>query len=84
MFMSGTTRSQMVLSSDLPAVFEGILNINNRISLPSQSSKASGELSSDDGTVAFTHKLFAWRPCNVEASDGSNFKLGSSNSTVMY
>jgi len=47
-----------------PCGSEGLLNINNRISLTSTDPKASGELSNDDATVAFTHQLHvSWRPC---------------------
>jgi hypothetical protein len=44
----------------------GILNVNNRIALtaPSGSTTASGQMSDDDATVAFTQKmLFQWRQC---------------------
>jgi hypothetical protein len=47
-----------------PCGTTGILNINNRISLTSTNSTASGELSNDDATVAFTQQLHvSWRPC---------------------
>ncbi|PSN72349.1 hypothetical protein BS50DRAFT_484231 [Corynespora cassiicola Philippines] len=42
----------------------GILNVNNRLSLTSKNPSASGELSNDDATVAFTQQLHvSWRPC---------------------
>jgi hypothetical protein len=47
-----------------PCGTTGILNINNRLSLTSTDSKASGELSNDDATVAFTQQLHvSWRAC---------------------
>lgn len=47
-----------------PCGTTGILNINNRLSLTSTDSKASGEMSTDDATVAFTQQLHvSWRPC---------------------
>lgn len=47
-----------------PCGTTGILNINNRLSLTSSDSKASGELSNDDATVAFTQQLHvSWRAC---------------------
>ncbi|KAF2272355.1 uncharacterized protein EI97DRAFT_385884 [Westerdykella ornata] len=55
-----------------PCGTNGILNINNRISLTSTDSKASGELSNDDATVAFTQQLHvAWRPCTPGSGNGS-------------
>ncbi|KAG9230128.1 hypothetical protein BJ875DRAFT_385821 [Amylocarpus encephaloides] len=42
----------------------GLLNINNRISLTASNSKASGELTNDDATVAFTQQAHvSWRQC---------------------
>lgn len=47
-----------------PCGTNGILNINNRISLTSSVKDAAGELSNDDATVAFTHQLHVqWRAC---------------------
>ncbi|KAF2469435.1 uncharacterized protein BDR25DRAFT_228905 [Lindgomyces ingoldianus] len=47
-----------------PCGTTGILNINNRVSLTSTNSSASGELSNDDATVAFTQQLHvSWRTC---------------------
>jgi hypothetical protein len=46
-----------------PCGTTGILNINNRVALGGNS-KATGELSNDDATVAFTQQLHvAWRAC---------------------
>jgi hypothetical protein len=51
-----------------PCGTTGILNINNRISLTSSDPKATGELSNDDATVAFTQQLHvAWKPCDPKA-----------------
>jgi hypothetical protein len=42
----------------------GLLNLNNRLSLTASNKTASGELSNDDATVAFTQQLHvAWRAC---------------------
>lgn len=47
-----------------PCGSSGILNINNRIALTSTNSSASGTLTDDDATVAFTQQVnIAWRPC---------------------
>lgn len=56
-----------------PCGTNGILNINNRVSLTSSNSNAAGELSNDDATVAFTHQLHvAWRPCTASGSKGGS------------
>ncbi|OAL00997.1 hypothetical protein IQ06DRAFT_325707 [Phaeosphaeriaceae sp. SRC1lsM3a] len=55
-----------------PCGSNGILNINNRISLTSKDAKASGELSNDDATVAFTQQLHvAWKKCTPGSGSGS-------------
>lgn len=47
-----------------PCGDNGILNVNNRIALASTNSQATGELSNDDATVAFTQQLhISWMPC---------------------
>ncbi|KAK4117411.1 hypothetical protein N656DRAFT_35355 [Canariomyces notabilis] len=47
-----------------PCGASGILNINNRIALTSTNSSASGFITDDDATVAFTQQLnIAWRSC---------------------
>ena len=47
-----------------PCGTNGILNVNNRISLRSSNSSASGELSNDDATIAFTQQVHvSWQPC---------------------
>lgn len=47
-----------------PCGANGILNINNRIALTSTDSTATGELTDDDATVAFTQQInLAWKPC---------------------
>ncbi|KAF2868208.1 hypothetical protein BDV95DRAFT_630781 [Massariosphaeria phaeospora] len=54
-----------------PCGNNGILNINNRIQLTSKDDKASGELSNDDATVAFTQQLHvSWRPCTPGSGSG--------------
>ena len=56
-----------------PCGNNGILNINNRISLTSKNSSAAGELSNDDATVAFTQQLHvAWRKCTGSSSGSTN------------
>jgi len=56
-----------------PCGGNGILNINNRISLTSSDSKAAGELSNDDATVAFTQQVHvAWRPCTPGKGESGN------------
>ncbi|KAK3364649.1 hypothetical protein B0T25DRAFT_70365 [Lasiosphaeria hispida] len=48
-----------------PCGANGILNINNRIALTSTNSTASGEVTNDDATVAFTQQInINWRKCN--------------------
>ncbi|KAF1941370.1 hypothetical protein EJ02DRAFT_512436 [Clathrospora elynae] len=47
-----------------PCGQNGILNINNRISLTNKKADQAGEMSNDDATVAFTQQLHvAWRKC---------------------
>ncbi|PGH11127.1 hypothetical protein AJ79_05074 [Helicocarpus griseus UAMH5409] len=60
-----------------PCGAEGMLNINNRIALTSRDREASGALSNDDATVAFTHQLHvAWRTCDGEDADGGHDDIG--------
>jgi hypothetical protein len=48
-----------------PCGATGILNINNRIALSSSNSSASGEITDDDATVAFTQQIHLnWRSCS--------------------
>ncbi|KAK2801970.1 hypothetical protein FQN50_007528 [Emmonsiellopsis sp. PD_5] len=66
-----------------PCGAEGMLNINNRIALTSTVPEATGELSNDDATIAFTQQLHvAWRTCNDEANSGGDFDLGEINSSI--
>ncbi|KAI5922348.1 hypothetical protein F4810DRAFT_711713 [Camillea tinctor] len=47
-----------------PCGATGILNVNNRIALTSSNSSASGQISDDDATVAFTQQIHvSWQPC---------------------
>ena len=47
-----------------PCGATGILNINNRIALQSSNSKASGSITDDDATVAFTQQInISWAKC---------------------
>ncbi|KAK3311589.1 uncharacterized protein B0T15DRAFT_80411 [Chaetomium strumarium] len=47
-----------------PCGANGILNINNRIALASSNSSASGSITDDDATVAFTQQInIQWRAC---------------------
>ncbi|KAI1261468.1 hypothetical protein F5Y18DRAFT_198702 [Xylariaceae sp. FL1019] len=47
-----------------PCGASGILNVNNRIALTSSNSSASGQISDDDATVAFTQQVHvAWQAC---------------------
>lgn len=47
-----------------PCGANGILNVNNRIVLSTDSKTATGQVTDDDATVAFTHQLhLAWRAC---------------------
>jgi hypothetical protein len=71
-----------------PCGSNGILNINNRISLTSKNSQASGELSNDDATVAFTQQLHvAWKKCTPGSGSGSggndNIGIGTPSSDVV-
>lgn len=48
-----------------PCGANGILNINNRIALTSSNSTASGQITNDDATVAFTQQIhLSWRTCS--------------------
>jgi hypothetical protein len=48
-----------------PCGANGILNVNNRISLTSNSANGTGELSDDNATIAFTQQInFQWASCN--------------------
>ena len=50
-----------------PCGANGILNINNRIALTSTNSSASGEVTDDDATVAFTQQVnLSWRQCTKQ------------------
>jgi len=52
-----------------PCGTNGILNINNRIALTSTNSSASGEITDDDATVAFTQQVhFNWVTCTNTTS----------------
>jgi hypothetical protein len=68
-----------------PCGTTGLLNMNNRLSLTTTNTSASGELSNDDATVAFTQQLHvAWRACTGSGSSGSgdnNVGLGPSLGT---
>ncbi|KAI0015087.1 hypothetical protein F4780DRAFT_787500 [Xylariomycetidae sp. FL0641] len=47
-----------------PCGAAGILNVNNRVALTSRNSSASGQISDDDATVAFTQQVHvAWQSC---------------------
>jgi hypothetical protein len=47
-----------------PCGANGILNINNRIALTSSNSQASGMITDDDATVAFTQQVnLSWQTC---------------------
>jgi Domain of unknown function (DUF4360) len=49
-----------------PCGANGILNVNNRISLTSNSANGTGELSDDDATVAFTQQInLQWGNCTT-------------------
>ncbi|KAF2666579.1 hypothetical protein BT63DRAFT_457527 [Microthyrium microscopicum] len=53
-----------------PCGANGILNINNRIALNSNNQQAQGEISNDDATIKFEHKLLLqWRRCNQAKKD---------------
>ncbi|RDL42345.1 Uncharacterized protein BP5553_02324 [Venustampulla echinocandica] len=62
----------------------GLLNINNRIALITTNPKASGELSNDDATIAFTHQAHvAWQKCTPGgATGGGTFTPGGGSTTV--
>jgi hypothetical protein len=47
-----------------PCGANGILNINNRIALTTTNNTASGEITDDDATIAFTQQInINWRQC---------------------
>ncbi|KAH6643455.1 hypothetical protein BKA67DRAFT_528026 [Truncatella angustata] len=61
-----TKQDQVPTASTIwsPCGQTGILNINNRIALTSSNATATGQISDDDATVAFTHQLHvSWQPC---------------------
>ncbi|KAF1916027.1 hypothetical protein BDU57DRAFT_449462 [Ampelomyces quisqualis] len=71
-----------------PCGSSGILNINNRIALTSANPLASGELSNDDATVAFTQQLHvAWKKCSpgsgVGGGGGSAIGIGTPRSDLV-
>jgi len=48
-----------------PCGANGLLNVNNRISLSSSNSNAAGSITDDDATIAFTQQIhFSWQRCN--------------------
>ncbi|CAN8100707.1 unnamed protein product [Discula destructiva] len=54
-----------------PCGAQGILNVNNRIALTSTNSSASGQVTDDDATVAFTQQLHvSWQPCTKKNGKG--------------
>jgi hypothetical protein len=54
-----------------PCGATGLLNINNRIALTATTKTATGELSNDDATVAFTQQVHvAWKKCTPGGSTG--------------
>jgi len=66
-----------------PCGAEGILNVNNRISLSATNSTLTGELSDDDATVSFEHQLHvAWQRCTPDSSGGGSFQTGSGSTNV--
>ena len=47
-----------------PCGAEGMLNINNRIALTTTNSTATGAITNDDATIAFTQQInLVWKPC---------------------
>ncbi|KAF2004025.1 hypothetical protein P154DRAFT_543505 [Amniculicola lignicola CBS 123094] len=55
----------------------GLLNLNNRLSLTASNKTASGELSNDDATVAFTQQLHvAWRACTPGSTGSGGDVIG--------
>ncbi|KAF2681488.1 hypothetical protein K458DRAFT_444685 [Lentithecium fluviatile CBS 122367] len=72
-----------------PCGTTGLLNINNRISLNNNKNKnASGELSNDDATVAFTQQLHVqWRACTPgkgTPSPGDTIVIGQPNTGIEF
>ncbi|KAI4931873.1 uncharacterized protein J4E92_003770 [Alternaria infectoria] len=71
-----------------PCGQNGILNINNRISLTNKKSDQAGEMSNDDATVAFTQQLHvAWRKCTPTGSgggSGSVIGIGSPSANIDF
>ncbi|KAH6864893.1 hypothetical protein J4E91_006749 [Alternaria rosae] len=71
-----------------PCGQNGILNINNRISLTNKKSDQAGEMSNDDATVAFTQQLHvAWRKCTPSGSgggSGSVIGIGSPSADIDF
>jgi len=73
-----------------PCGNNGILNINNRLSLTSKNSKAAGEFTNDDATVALTQQLHvAWRPCTPGdkgngGNAGDDIRLGQPSGDVIW
>jgi hypothetical protein len=47
-----------------PCGAEGILNVNNRISLAANTTAGTGELTNDDATISFEHQVHvSWQAC---------------------
>ncbi|KAK7192033.1 secreted protein [Paraphaeosphaeria sporulosa] len=70
-----------------PCGTNGILNVNNRISLRSSNSSAYGELSNDDATIAFTQQVHvSWQPCTPKSgtSPGDTIGIGSVDADVEF
>ncbi|KAI4644414.1 hypothetical protein J4E93_006316 [Alternaria ventricosa] len=71
-----------------PCGQNGILNINNRISLTNKKADQAGEMSNDDATVAFTQQLHvAWRKCTPTGSgggSGSVIGIGSPSANIDF
>ncbi|KAF9736817.1 secreted protein [Paraphaeosphaeria minitans] len=72
-----------------PCGTNGILNVNNRISLRSSNSSAYGELSNDDATIAFTQQVHvSWQPCTPKrrsvTSPGDTIGIGNVNADVEF
>jgi len=69
-----------------PCGANGILNVNNRISLSSNSANGTGELSDDDATVAFTQQInLQWASCNSTKSTSAegDFTVGVGSTSVI-
>jgi len=67
-----------------PCGAEGILNVNNRISLAANTTSGTGELTNDDATISFEHQVHvSWQACtDTGATGGGGFTTGGGSVNI--